>query len=138
MPQGFPRASGLETAGWGKAGGQHLLTGPGQEHTPPRVPQANVICERVIGTLRRECLDFMIPLTENHLADCCGNGCSITITERSMTPVVFPMKVTLLGSRPPIGRRLQVASETPLAQLHRIVQHAMGWESLSLPIKIQL
>jgi transposase InsO family protein len=35
--------------------------------TPPRVPQANAICERVLGTLRRECLDFMIPLTENHL-----------------------------------------------------------------------
>ena len=35
--------------------------------TPPRTPQANAICERVLGTLRRECLDFMIPLTENHL-----------------------------------------------------------------------
>jgi transposase InsO family protein len=35
--------------------------------TPPRVPQANAICERVLGTLRRECLDFMIPLTEKHL-----------------------------------------------------------------------
>jgi putative transposase len=35
--------------------------------TPPQSPQANAICERVLGTLRRECLDFMIPLTENHL-----------------------------------------------------------------------
>ena len=35
--------------------------------TPPRSPQANSLCERVIGTLRRECLDFLIPLTENHL-----------------------------------------------------------------------
>jgi putative transposase len=35
--------------------------------TPPRTPQANAICERVLGTLRRECLDYMIPLTENHL-----------------------------------------------------------------------
>jgi transposase InsO family protein len=34
---------------------------------PPRSPQANAICERVLGTLRRKCLDFMIPLTENHL-----------------------------------------------------------------------
>ena len=35
--------------------------------TPPRSPQANSVCERVIGTLRRECLDFMIPLTQSHL-----------------------------------------------------------------------
>jgi transposase InsO family protein len=35
--------------------------------TPARVPQANTFCERVIGTIRRECLDFMIPLTERHL-----------------------------------------------------------------------
>jgi putative transposase len=35
--------------------------------TPPQSPQANAICERLIGTLRRECLDFLIPLTELHL-----------------------------------------------------------------------
>jgi putative transposase len=35
--------------------------------TPPHSPQANALCERLIGTLRRECLDFVIPLTENHL-----------------------------------------------------------------------
>jgi transposase InsO family protein len=35
--------------------------------TPARVPQANSFCERVIGTIRRECLDFVIPLTERHL-----------------------------------------------------------------------
>jgi transposase InsO family protein len=36
-------------------------------NTPPHSPQANAICERLIGTLRRECLDFLIPLTEQHL-----------------------------------------------------------------------
>ena len=31
--------------------------------SPPRCPKANAICERVIGTIRRECLDWMIPIT---------------------------------------------------------------------------
>ena len=34
--------------------------------TPVRTPVANAICERVIGTLRRDCLDFVIPLNERH------------------------------------------------------------------------
>jgi len=35
--------------------------------SPPRSPKANSICERVPGTLRRECLDWIIPLSESHL-----------------------------------------------------------------------
>src|SRR3989442_15545359 len=34
--------------------------------TPYRSPQANAFCERLIGSARRECLDFMIPLDESH------------------------------------------------------------------------
>ena len=35
--------------------------------SPVRCPKGNSLCERTIGSLRRECLDFMIPLTESHL-----------------------------------------------------------------------
>ena len=35
--------------------------------TPRRSPQANAFCERLIGTIRRECLDWIIPLSEGHL-----------------------------------------------------------------------
>jgi putative transposase len=35
--------------------------------SPLASPKANSICERVIGTIRRECLDWMIPLSEAHL-----------------------------------------------------------------------
>jgi transposase InsO family protein len=35
--------------------------------TPVRTPQANAHCDRFIGTVRRECLDWVIPLNERHL-----------------------------------------------------------------------
>ena len=35
--------------------------------TPVGAPQANAFCERLIGTIRRECLDFVIPLSERHV-----------------------------------------------------------------------
>jgi putative transposase len=33
----------------------------------PHSPKMNSICERVIGTIRRECLDWLIPLPESQL-----------------------------------------------------------------------
>jgi putative transposase len=35
--------------------------------TPLGSPQANAVRERLVGTIRRECLDFLIPLSERHL-----------------------------------------------------------------------
>jgi len=35
--------------------------------TPPRMPAANGLCERLVGTFRRECLDYLIPIDERHL-----------------------------------------------------------------------
>jgi len=34
--------------------------------TPPRSPQANAICERLNGTLRRDCLDHIIVIGDAH------------------------------------------------------------------------
>jgi len=35
--------------------------------SPPRSPKANALRERLIGTIRRECLDWLIPPSEHHL-----------------------------------------------------------------------
>lgn len=32
--------------------------------SPPHSPKANALCERLIGTIRRECLDWLIPMSE--------------------------------------------------------------------------
>jgi transposase InsO family protein len=46
--------------------------------TPVRAPQANAYCERLVGTLRRECLDFLIPISESHLRMSLKSGFAIT------------------------------------------------------------
>jgi putative transposase len=35
--------------------------------SPVRMPTANAHCERLIGSIRRECLDYLIPLNVSHL-----------------------------------------------------------------------
>ncbi len=35
--------------------------------SPVRTPTANAFCERLIGTVRRECLDYVIAINERHL-----------------------------------------------------------------------
>ncbi len=36
--------------------------------TPYKTPKANAICERFLGSLRRECLDYVLILNERHLS----------------------------------------------------------------------
>jgi transposase InsO family protein len=35
--------------------------------SPPQAPRANAVCERVIGTLRRELFDRLLIVNEHHL-----------------------------------------------------------------------
>ena len=45
---------------------------------------------------------------------------------------LYQIKVTLMGSRPPIWRRLIVKANIRLDQLHTILQVAMGWSNYHL------
>jgi transposase InsO family protein len=48
---------------------EHAVEGAGVEliHTPPYAPKANAICERFIGSVRRECLDHILILSDKHV-----------------------------------------------------------------------
>lgn len=50
----------------------------------------------------------------------------------SGTPVVYQLKVVLRDVTPLVWRRLLVTSTTTIADLHAIIQCAMGWEDLHL------
>ena len=51
----------------------------------------------------------------------------MTSGKRAKKYPVYQLKITLEGSKPPIWRRIQVASNITLSELHRIIQVAMGW-----------
>jgi hypothetical protein len=46
----------------------------------------------------------------------------------AVPPEIYQLKVTLLDTNPPIWRRLLVPAELTLAQLHDVLQAAMGWQ----------
>ena len=46
--------------------------------------------------------------------------------------VVYQLKITLRGISPLIWRRLLVRAETSLAELHHILQLALGWTNSHL------
>jgi hypothetical protein len=59
---------------------------------------------------------------------------SLKIDVGSVNPelAVLRIKIVLLGTKPPIWRRVLVPAEFTLAQLHDVVQAAMGWEDCHL------
>jgi len=75
--------------------------------TPVRSPRANAVAERVIGTLRRECLDHMIVLDEHHLLSVLREFVAYYNSDRPhrtlglQTPELRPRRTTgPIGSRP--------------------------------------
>ncbi len=52
--------------------------------------------------------------------------------KRPQSATVYQLKITLKGLSPPIWRRVQVRGDTSLAELHDVVQAAMGWHHAHL------
>jgi Plasmid pRiA4b ORF-3-like protein len=47
-------------------------------------------------------------------------------------PVALVLKITLLGLRPPVWRRVRVAGDSTLRTLHHVIQAVMGWHDSHL------
>ncbi|MDQ3565764.1 MAG: integrase core domain-containing protein [Pseudomonadota bacterium] len=94
--------------------------------SPYRSPLANCVCERVIRSLRRECLDLLIPLTQLHLLRTVKDWTSYYNTARPhmslgpgipSPPGTLPVALIAHRHRPPEKQR--VYARPILGDLHR-------------------
>jgi putative transposase len=95
--------------------------------SPVASPNANSICERVIGTVRRECLDWLIPISEAHLRTilkCWAGHYNGARPHMSLGPGVpdppttEPVAGPIRESRHRLGERLVVRAKSVLGGLH--------------------
>lgn len=54
----------------------------------------------------------------------------MTQTPQASSPEAYQIKVTLVDSAPEVWRRVVIPAKVTLADLHRVMQLAMGWENL--------
>ena len=91
--------------------------------TPVQAPKANAIAERVIGTLRRECTDHLIALSEPHLRRVLRAYVAYYNEERPHRSLGL---ASPLGTRPlpPPSSRRAVRAEPVLGGLHHVYRWA--------------
>ncbi len=91
-----------------------------------------------LGRILRQAQDDMMRKIEDELSkQTFFGGRRITVQPLPEVPAdvgttVHRVKVGLYGSKPPIWRRIEIPSSTPLDVLHEILQVAFGWYGLHL------
>ena len=87
--------------------------------TPIQAPRANAIGERVVRTLRRECLDHILPLSERHVRSLLAEFVAYYNQDRPRRS---------LGLETPVARRRPVDGEVVcrpvLGGLHHVYERA--------------
>ena len=77
--------------------------------------------------------DSIVPTAQASVRPNKGTGVRSNARYSPAPPTsVHRLKVTLVGSRPPIWRRLLVPSDITLDRLHHVLQLAMGWDDSHL------
>ena len=104
--------------------------------SPPHSPKANAICERVIGTVRRVCMDWWIPLSESHLrlilkewvAHYNGARPHMALCPGVPDPPAGPKLRANEKSRHHLGAQAMVCARSVLGGLHHecSLAHALG------------
>jgi transposase InsO family protein len=87
--------------------------------TPIRAPRANAIAERLVGTLRRECLDHLVVINEAHLRAILAEFARFYNRER-------PHRTLRLETPEPVARSTTgpIRGSPALGGLHRVYERA--------------
>jgi transposase InsO family protein len=109
-------------ARFGKLGGR-AATGVGARviRTPVRAPQANAICERFLGSLRRECADHILVVGERQLEHVLAEYARYFNGER---PHQGLRQKVPAGSDPPANTNGRIVKIPVLGGLHHTYRRA--------------
>jgi putative transposase len=93
--------------------------------TPFRAPRANAVAERVVRTLRQECLDHVLILNERHLQAVLAEYVDFYNTERPHRSLALEPPLLRATARPaPPGPPGRVVARPVLGGLHHVYQRA--------------
>src|SRR5215211_5211850 len=93
--------------------------GIGTVLTPVRAPRANAVAERMIGTVRRECLDRLVVVNERHLRAILAEFVGYYNAERPHR--TLGLETPILATRPSAG---PIRSRAVLGGLHHVHDRA--------------
>jgi hypothetical protein len=101
---------------------------------PQSAACARKLLKRIAGLRKydRERANFTAPRVAEPEGE--GRELSFTVPRRLPFETVFQFKITLLGTQPPIWRRLQVPGSYTFYDLHVAIQNAMGWSDSHLHV----
>jgi putative transposase len=92
--------------------------------SPAHAPTANAFCERLIGSIRRECLDYLIPLNESHLKRMLRewvrhySGCRSHQSLGPGIPDQVERTLQAVNNHKPVSRNRRVIAKSILGGLH--------------------
>jgi putative transposase len=98
--------------------------------TPILAPRANAICERFIGSLKREALDFFIILHQRHIHRVVFEYADYFNRERAHQGIGQRIPTQFNAPRPPLSKEVKgkVISTPVLRGLHHSYAYASAWQ----------
>ena len=100
-----------------------VATGVGARvlRTPVRAPTANAICERFLGSVRRECLDHILILGDRHLDRVLTGSTQYFNTERPHQDLAQQIPI---GAAQPVNTNGRIVETPVLGGLHHAYRRA--------------